>query len=252
MGGLDLPEFAAAAALTVLACLVKGVVGFGMPMIMVAGLGAYLPVETALATLVLPMLLTNLSQGLRDGLRPAVATARTHRRLIGVALAVLAGSSQLVRVLPPELLYTLLGLPIVAYAAAGIAGLPLRLDPRRRRLWEVVLGAVAGFFGGFFGVWGPPLVIYLTSCSVPKAEAMRMQGVIFLLGSVALALAHIASGVLDRASLPLSAAMVVPSMAGLWAGYRLHDRVDQAAFRRWTLVILALTGLNLLRRAVTG
>lgn len=251
-GGLAPASFAAAAAVTMLACLVKGVVGFGMPMIMVSGLGAFLPVETALASLILPMLATNLSQGLRDGLGPALATARRHRRLFVVALATLAVSAQLVRVLPADLLFAILGLPIVAYALAGIAGLPMRFDLRHRRQWEIVLGAIAGFFGGFFGVWGPPLVIYLASCAVPKAESMRVQGVIFLLGSATLGLAHVVSGVIDRASLPLSAAMVVPAMAGLWIGYRLHDRVDQEAFRHWTLVVLALTGLNLLRRALTG
>jgi len=251
-GGLAPATFAAAVAVTMLASFVKGVVGFGMPMIMLSGLASFLPIETAMACLVLPMLVTNVSQSLREGLAAAVATARGYRRLIVVALVTLAFSAQLVRVLPPPVLFAILGLPVVAYAAAGLAGLPLRFSIRRRRLWETAVGGVAGFFGGFFGVWGPPIVIYLASSDVPKAESMRLQGVVFLLGAAMLTAAHAVSGVVNAATLPLSAAMVAPAMAGLWLGYRLQDRFDQAAFRRWTLVMLALTGLNLLRRATLG
>jgi hypothetical protein len=31
----------------------------------------------------------------------------------------------------------------------------------------------------------------------------------------------------------------------------MQDRLDQHAFRRWTLVLLALTGANLVRQAFT-
>jgi hypothetical protein len=55
--------------------------------------------------------------------------------------------------------------------------------------------------------------------------------------------------VLNAQTLPLSALLVLPSLIGMWVGFRLHDRLDPARFRRWTLVILAVSGLNLLRRA---
>ncbi len=79
---------------------------------------------------------------------------------------------------------------------------------------------------------------------------MRVQGVVFLIGAVSLTVAHLTSGVLNGATLPLSAAMVVPAMIGLWAGFRLQDRLDAVRLRRWTLVLLVLTGFNLVRRAL--
>jgi uncharacterized membrane protein YfcA len=38
----------------------------------------------------------------------------------------------------------------------------------------------------------------------------------------------------------------------MWIGGRLQDRIDQAGFRRATLVVLLLAGANLIRRAVMG
>ena len=46
-----------------------------------------------------------------------------------------------------------------------------------------------------------------------------------------------------------SAWLVLPTMAAMFLGYRLQDRLDQRAFRGLTLAMLILAGLNLLRRA---
>ena len=73
----------------------------------------------------------------------------------------------------------------------------------------------------------------------------------FLLGAVALTVAHLGSGVLNAQTLPLSALMVIPAMLGMQAGFALQDRLDVAQFRRWTLVMLVLSGGNLIRRALT-
>ena len=55
---------------------------------------------------------------------------------------------------------------------------------------------------------------------------------------------------LNAVTLPLSTWLVVPTMAAMFVGYRIHDRLDQERFRRVTLAVLVLTGLNLLRRAL--
>jgi hypothetical protein len=38
----------------------------------------------------------------------------------------------------------------------------------------------------------------------------------------------------------------------MFAGYRVQDRLDQALFRKLTLAVLVLAGVNLLRRALAG
>ena len=42
---------------------------------------------------------------------------------------------------------------------------------------------------------------------------------------------------------------MLPAFAGMLAGFALQDRLDVVQFRRWTLVLLVVTGLNLVRRA---
>ena len=93
---------------------------------------------------------------------------------------------------------------------------------------------------------------YLTALETPKAEQMRVQGVIYGLGSVALFGAHVNSGVIRGETLPLAVALILPAMAGMWIGGRFQDRIDQATFRRATLLVLFVAGLNLVRRGLLG
>ena len=66
-------------AVAVLAGLIKGMVGFGMPMILISGLSSVLPPDVALGWLILPTLVTNGWQALRQGVRAAWESIRRFR-----------------------------------------------------------------------------------------------------------------------------------------------------------------------------
>ena len=232
----------------VIAGLVKGIVGFAMPMIIISGVSSILSPELALATLILPTLVTNGVQALRQGLSAAMASVARFRVFLiagGISLVIAA---QFVRILPQPILFMVIGVPIVLFAISQLAGKPLRLPAASRRI-EVFVGMFAGFMGGLSGIWGPPTVAYLTATDTPKADQMRVQGVIYGLGALALLLAHVQSGVLRAETLPLSVLMVVPALMGMAIGSRVQDRIDQVMFRKVTLWVLLIVGFNLVRRA---
>ena len=250
MAGLELAAFSAVLAVTLFAGFAKGAVGFAMPLIMVSAFSAFLPPEMAVAGLILPTLVTNLFQATRQGLAAAWGSVKTYRRfLIGTVVFILI-SAPFLTVIPRVAYLLVLGVPVTAFAAAQLIGVPLALPLRHRARAEWGLGIAGGLFGGVSGIWGPPLLVYLLSIKAEKAEMVRVQGVVFLIGAVALLAAHLRTGVADGASLGFSAALVVPAMAGMMLGYRVQDRLDQARFRRWTQGLLVLTGLNLVRQAV--
>ena len=237
---------------TLFAGFVKGVVGFALPMVMISGMASIFAPDVALAALILPAVATNLLQAFRNGWRAAVEAMKDHWRFIVVLWIVLAFSAQLITVLPEYAMFLILGVPVTIFSFLQLMGWRLRFRPEARRRVEVVIGAFAGFVGGLSGVWGPPTVAYLTAIDTQKTEQMRVQGVIYGIGAVALLAAHLQSGVLNRATLPLSAALLVPALLGMAAGFRLHDRMPQTAFRRATLLVLVVAGLNLMRRGLLG
>ncbi|MEM9584474.1 MAG: sulfite exporter TauE/SafE family protein [Pseudomonadota bacterium] len=230
---------------------IKGVVGFAMPTIMISGLASFMSPELALAGLILPTLVTNGMQALRQGVRAAWTSIKKFRVFLSVGLLMLLVSAQLVRVLPIHWLFLGIGIPITVFTASQIAGWRPASILRSTRI-EAAVGALAGFVGGLSGVWGPPTVAYLTAIDTPKTEHLRIQGSIYGLGATALFLAHLQSGVIRAETLPLSLGLVLPAVVGLWIGFQVQDRINQELFRKVTLWVLFLAGLNLIRRGMFG
>lgn len=243
---------AASVAIVVLAGFVKGAVGFGMPMIMVAGLGSFLSAEVAVAGLLLPTLVTNVYQALRGGGVLALDTLRRYWRFNLIFAVTIVMAAQLVVTVPESALFIILGVTIAGFGLIQMLGMRLRFAPGHRHRVEALLGVASGLFGGLSGIWGPPLILYLLALEVPKREQVRALGITFLLGSVILVGAHFRSGLLDARTTPFSALLVLPAAVGMFFGYRLQDRLDQALFRRLTLLVLLLAGVNLLRRGLLG
>ena len=93
-------------------------------------------------------------------------------------------------------------------------------------------------------------MLYLTALDTPKTEQVRVQGVIYGAGAVMLTLAHLRSGILTAETAVFSAVLCVPALIGMALGFAVHDRLDQARFRKFTLIVLVVAGLNLIRRAL--
>jgi uncharacterized membrane protein YfcA len=248
---ITLPVLLLALASAALAGVVKGMVGFAMPMILISALSSVMPPEMALAGLIGPTLVSNGVQALGQGASAAGASIKRFRVYLGVVLVMILLSAQLVAVMPANLLLLGIGGPIVLFALLQLAGWELHLAPHQKRIAEPLIGAIAGFIGGMSGVWGPPTVAYLTAIKTEKLEQIRVQGVVYGLGAVMLTVAHIGSGVLNARSVWLSLALIPPAMLGMWIGMRWQKKIDQRAFKRWTLFVLLIAGLNLLRRALT-
>ncbi len=244
--------FAAAMALMLLAGVVKGMVGFAMPLIIISGLSTVMEPRLALAGLLLPTLLSNLWQSLRQGPRAAFASLKHFKVFIIVGGVALALSAQMVRIIPTETLFVLIGGPVLMFTVIQLLGWRPSIAPRHRMWIEGGAGLIAGAMGGFSGTWGPPTVLFLVALGTPKLDQIRVQGVLFGLGAIVLLFAHIGSGVLNTDTLPFALSTVPPAMIGMWIGMRLSDRIDQEAFRRATLFVLLLAALNLLRRGMLG
>ena len=89
MGGLSAPGFAVCMAITAFAGLVKGAVGFAMPMIMISAMSSFLPPDMALAALIMPTLLTNFLQAFRQGFGAFRATVMDWRRYLMITVVAL-------------------------------------------------------------------------------------------------------------------------------------------------------------------
>ncbi|MEM8870208.1 MAG: sulfite exporter TauE/SafE family protein [Pseudomonadota bacterium] len=243
---------AATSVIALIAGFVKGAVGFALPMIMVSGVGALMSADAAVAAIIVPGLVTNAQQAIRDGLSAAIETACKYWRLNLILLLLIGIFAQLLAILPDWLFFMILGSMVSTVGVLQLIGWRPRFSEAQVIRAETLTGFIAAVFGGLAGVWGPPILLYLLARNTPKAEQIRAQGIAFLIGCSVLLLAHIRSGILDSATLPFSAWLAVPAVLGMLIGVRVQDRLNQERFRTATLIVLVIAGLNLLRRGLFG
>jgi uncharacterized membrane protein YfcA len=246
---LDPMTWAVAVMVAIVAGLVKGLVGFALPMVFISGLSLVLPPHLALAALIMPTFFTNGWQALRQGPAAALGSVKRFRIFLISGAICLAVSAQFVLYLAPATLFFLIGFLVTAFTLWQLVQVDV-LQTEKSVMKDVLVGGCAGVLGGLSGIWGPPTVLYLTAIATEKSEQIRVQGVVYGLGAVALIVAHVGSGVLYAQSFVLSLVLVIPAVFGLWLGSRLQDLINQRGFRRLTLLILMVAGLNLLRRSL--
>jgi uncharacterized membrane protein YfcA len=244
-------EILFAIVITLIAGFVKGAAGFALPMIMVSGLATVLPANLAIAALIIPTVVSNVWQSLRGGgFGAAAEVAGQFKLYIVTLLIVIVITAQLVAGLDPNTVLLLIGGPIVALSLLLLSGSTFSVPKAQRKFADVIVGTAAGFLGGLAGIWGPLTVIYLTALDTPKKEQVRVTGVIFGVGALVLGISHLQSGLLNAQTLPLSLFMIVPVLVGQTLGNKVQDRLDQKKFKKLTLFILIVAGLNLLRRGL--
>ena len=230
----------------VFAGLVKGIVGFAMPMIFITGMTFFISPDVALGILILPTLVTNGWQAGRQGFAAAYQALFDHRWFLGVGYTMLLVTTQMIPFLSHSLFFLYLGILVVAFAGLILSG----WQPKRRSGTGLLIGCafVAGVGGGLSGVWGPPTVMYLSTHKLEKHTQMQAQGVIYGLGAILLLIGHVKSGIATLPALTLGTFAILPACLGIWIGFKLQDRINQRMFRLATLSVLVLAGLNLIRR----
>lgn len=249
---LDVTTLLLCFVVALVAGIVKGAVGFAMPLILVSGISSLTDPKLAIAAMLIPTVVSNIFQTFRQGVNPALAAAREYWRYLVVVCIFIFLSAQLVPFISSQVFYLILGIPVVFLSLVQLAGIQLSVAPENRKKAEWVLGVISGLLGGFAGTWGPTTVMYLLAINTPKAKQMIVQGVVYGAGSVTLISAHLQSGVMNKETAPFSLLLLPIAMLGMWYGFRIQDRLDQKLFRRLTLVVLVIAGLNLLRKGLTG
>jgi len=228
-------------AVFLIAGTVKGLVGLGLPTITIALTSLVLPLTEAIALVALPTVITNIWQaGVGGRFRYIV---RRHWPLIVPLVVALYLTMWLVGQKGPNWASVVLGLVLVVYGAMGLLRLRLRLPLDLEKPLAPVIGVVSGFVAGLVGVPVIPLMPYLQALEIRPAELVQTLGIVLCATSLALTGSLLNFGLLDGPHALLSAAAMVPSVAGMWLGQRIRARLSVEQFRVAVFTALALTGL---------
>jgi hypothetical protein len=250
MDEISLLHSAGAILTLLLGGVIKGTIGFGLPLFVVTLLSNILPIKTALAIVTLPIVASNLWLGLQGGL--FVPTLKRFWPVITCAgLGVFAGS-HIAADLDQAVLLLTLGCVIIGVCLIEAFG-PFEksaVPPSAEKPLSLIMGLIGGVLGGLSTIFGPPLLIYLNFLRLPKERFVAAIGVIFFCTSLFLFLAFGSVGILSPKTITLSALAILPVFAGQYIGNKLRTCMPQRVFQRIVLIFLLLLGMNLVRRAL--
>lgn len=228
-------------AVYLMAGMVKGVVGLGLPTISLALIAAVFGLKEAMILLLAPSLVTNFWQAVSGG-RLVAILRRIWSLLAMLCLGAWIASGVMLKS-DATLLSIVLGVILVIYAAVSLVT-PQISEPGRREVWlSPAVGLATGATTGFTGTFVVPGVLYLQALRLGKDGLVQAMGICFTTATLALGLSLGSRGYMPSALVELSLAAVVPAMIGMVLGRRIRDLLPEERFRRVFFLALAVLGL---------
>lgn len=246
----DLFTILAVAGTFLIAGAVKGVIGLGLPTVSLALLTVALDLPAAMALLLVPSFVTNVWQAAVGG-NVAVILRRLWPFLLMATLTVWLGATALTRV-DLALLSALLGLLLVVYGAANLAGFRLSVSSRQEVWVGPLIGTANGVLTGMTGSFVVPGVMFLQAIGLPRDMLIQAMGMLFTVSTLALAVALQGNSLLTPDLGLLSAAALLPAIAGMVLGQRIRQRLSEERFRRVFFSALLALGFYIIATAATG
>lgn len=230
--------------------IVKGVIGLGLPTVSLALLALLIDLPNAMALILVPSILTNIWQ-VMAGNHGRELVLRLWPFLLVATVTVWLGATALSRV-DLVLLSALLGLLLVVYALVNLTGFHFKIAPRRETWLGVVMGTMNGIFTGMTGSSVVPGVMYLQAIGLPRDMLIQAMGMLFMVSSLALAVALQQHAVLTSENGLLSVASLVPGFIGMYIGQRFRKNLSEIVFRRIFFASLLVLGIYIIAIAFGG
>jgi uncharacterized membrane protein YfcA len=236
----DTNAIAVVAGTFLLAGVVKGVIGLGLPAVALGVLTIAFDLPSAMALLLVPSFVTNLWQALAGGQIKAILL-RLWPFLVTATATVWIGAQALTS-MDLSLLTALLGVLLVTYSMVTLSGFQLAIPARHESWIGLLVGVANGVLTGMTGSSVVPGVMFLQAIGLSRDMLVQAMGILFVASTLALAVALQKANVLTVEHGILSSGAVLPAIVGMILGQRVRTTLFEQRFRKVFFVALLVLG----------
>jgi uncharacterized protein len=240
-----LPTILACAVALVLSGVVKGILSLGLPLVGMPLLTLVVDLPTAVAILMIPLVLSNLIQAVEGS-----GTLAILKRFWLLIICLIAGAflgTALFAALDRNVLLLIVGVLAIVLSTFSILQPHVIIPPRMETWLGAPVGFVSGLIGGMSTLFGPLLAIYVVGLKLPRDHFVKVISLLYLIAAVCLTIGGTAQGTAGVKELTWSAVAMIPVYAGMLIGQRVRRYIDPDQFRLLVLGVIWLTGANLIR-----
>ena len=234
----------------IVAGLLKGIIGVGMPVVALPLLSLFIDIKSAAMLLSMPLILSNLPQALEGG-----KTGRCLMQLMPVFLGMIPGLALGVLILlalDANVAKAVAGLVLMGVGGVTLLAPKLALQSRLALPTGIVFGFFSGILGGIAAMPGPLVFIFLLAKGL-RGQAFTKEASLYLVVSAALlAIFLTASREFSWLDVLVSTAAMVPVVLGMSIGQQLRDRIAPETFRTLVLIAVIAAGAELARPGFSG
>jgi uncharacterized membrane protein YfcA len=231
----------------ILAGTVKGVVGFGLPLVSITLLTPLYGLVDAIGLMLIPAIVTNFWQAISGG-RFIALWRRLWLLLVPGALFTWLTANVLVQI-SPRWPTVLLGVVVLVYSGTGLWSWEPP-EPGHREKWlSPVAGMMTGVFSGLTGVLVFPLTGYLHALRLDRQTLFQAMGIYLLLANLALASVFGWQGLFPKAIVSLAVTGVAAGLVGMLLGQVIRKHLSESVFRQVFFVALGVLGVFVALRA---
>lgn len=246
--GLELSTILAVGLVFFLGGVVKGGIGFGLPLLTMSILPILIPLELAVVINGVMLPIANTGQFLRE--RLIGLTTRTVWPIVaGLVVGIPIGTALVTQI--NETQFNIgLGVFVIAFVVLTVAAPRYQLEQRWQLPVGLLTGVVAGVVGAMTSANGLFFVMFLVAIGAGRGLFLSSLGLLFVTTGVMIALSYAVAGILTLERLALALLFAIPAFGGMVLGNYLASRLSVERFRQIVLGALLLLGLNLIRRGL--
>ena len=228
--------------------LIKGTIGFGMPMVALPLIAFAVPVTTAMILLCAPIFLTNL---LQIKFKQGISSYRFLPMFLFLVVGLIIGA-RLILEINLNTITQIIAILIIFAAVINCFGFKINnnINKKNERIITSFIGFGSGILGGLSTVYGPPMLAYLVAVDLPKEKFVRTVSTMYFIGSFPLYGSLIYYGFATKQDLIMSLLLIIPALIGQQIGTKIRDKINQKQFRNCILVTLVILGIMLFIKTI--
>ena len=108
---------------------------------------------------------------------------------------------------------------------------------------QVSLGTLSGVMGGFFGMQGPPAVLYFLSVSETKERYAVLAQTYFLIGNLTMTIIRFFNGYLTQQVFTSWLCAIPAVLLGTWIGAIVFKRLPMKLLRKIIYLYIGISGV---------
>jgi uncharacterized membrane protein YfcA len=227
----------------VVAGVMKGTLGVGMPIIALPMVSMLIDVRGAVMLLSMPLILSNIPQALQGG-----GTFDCLVRLLPVIFGMMPGILVGVIVLlkyDPATTQTIAGVAVMTVATLTLMAPKLTMSDRLLLPAGMVAGFLGGILGGVAAMSGPLVYTFLLAKGLRGKDFIKEASLFLVLSSALLAVSLSTSSAFDWRDTAISMAALAPVACGMMFGQQLRERIPAETFQKIVLIIVMASGAGL-------